>query len=916
VEPLAGDPATLAHAPARPARDRGGPHEALRNYAILDTPPEDLYDRLAATAARLCGAPIALLSFVDDAREWVKAAYGAELGEVDRHRSFGGVAITVSELVVPDASAQEIFAGNPWVASGPRARFYAAVPIATLGGVAIGTLAVLDTRPRDDGARVVESLRSIAPILEGMLERRREVALGGALTCVVDFEGRFIRLSRAWEDLLGYPPEEMVGKPFLEFLHPDDVARSAAEIERWHMGEGTHAFDNRYVTRDGEVRWLSWEAEVVTQEGVLYGLAKDVTEQKKSELALRDSEERYRLLAENATDMIAQHEVDGTFVYVSSASERLLGYAPGELIGRDGYELVHHEDEPSVTDFHHTLLRGADRVRLVFRVRHRDSRWIWVESVGHAIRDQSGRAVGIQTSTRDMTDAKRAMDALQQAEERFRKAFDEGPIGMAIVSLGGSFQRVNRALCEVLGYSAPELLGLAYEDLRHPDSVRAHGVRALLAGETRSLTMEERLVRRDGEPIWISLSVSLMRDADGEPVAYLVQFLDVSERHRAESESRRAREAAERANRAKSQFLARMSHELRTPLNAILGFGQLLQLEELPDEQAESVARMMRGGRHLVEVINDVLDISRIEAGELPIEIRAVRPSVAVEESVMLVAPLASERGMTLRMDLSAADGFVRADHQRLKQVLINLISNAIKYGPEGSEVLVRTSDAAERVRISVSDHGPGVSTEQAERIFEPFERLPEHAAVEGTGLGLALSRNLVRAMGGAIGVRDRPDGPGSEFWVELRAAEQVSEPEPAADGNRAPEPAFPRGEARKLLYIEDSPSNAEFVERMLDLRPSVELVVAGDGESGVDLARRLRPDAILLDMGLPGLDGADVLERLKGDPDTTGIPVVAVSADARPEQERAALAAGAAAFQTKPVDLAAFMRALDQALK
>jgi PAS domain S-box-containing protein len=888
----------------RALRNRERGRDPLSDYAILDTPPEEQYDAVADIAKRLCDAPIALVSFVDDARECVKASSGADLDQVERQRSFGVVTAAADSLVVPDASADERFAGHPWVAHGPRARFYAGVPLRTPGGVAIGTVAVLDTAPRDDGERVGDSLRAAARLVEALLERRREYTLGGALTCVTDFEGRFLRVSTAWEDVLGYPPAEMMRKPFLDFVHPDDVEATARETALRHAGGGTRGWENRYLTRDGEVRWLSWQSRAVPDEEVLYAVAKDVTEQKRSELALRDSERRYRLLAENATDMVGQWDLDARLNYLSSASRTLMGYAPDELVGRYGYELIHPDDHPGVVASHESLLRGAERVRTVFRIRHREGHWVWTESIARILRDDAGAAVGIQTATRDISEAKRQLEALQRAEERFRRTFEEAPIGMAIVGLGGSFERVNGALADLLGYPDQDLIGLSYEDVLRPED-RTKGVaRELLAGSQRTMTVEQRLARRDGSEVWVSLKVSLMRDAGDEPVAFLVQFLDMSERRRAEAEAHRAREAAERANRAKSQFLARMSHELRTPLNAIMGFAQLLELDDLTADQLDSAARIVRGGRHLLEVINDVLDISRIEAGEMPIALAPVDVADAVDETVMLVTPLAADRRIVVRMELATDGVHAKADPQRLKQVLLNLISNAIKYGPEASEVVVRVSAEDRRVRATVIDEGAGPTSEEVARIFEPFERLERHAGIDGTGLGLALSRNLARAMGGDIGVA------GSEFWVELDATDA----KPAEDGDGAA-PAANGTLAGTLLYVEDTASNSALMGRLLEDAPDVELLLAENGAAGLAIARERRTDAIVLDMSLPDIDGLEVLRQLKADPATAEIPVVALSADVAPERETAALAAGAQLYVTKPIELTRFVRALETVL-
>src|SRR4051812_1862484 len=260
---------------AVPGRARSKRREAISDYAILDTPPEEHYDAIAVTAARVAGAPVGIVSFVDREREWVKAAQGATLATVDRRRSFADVAVGDSHeaLVVPDATADHRFAGHPWVTDGPRARFYAAVPLCSLGGAPIGTLAVVDMRPRDDGTQVVDALRPVARVLEEMLEQRRQAELGKAPTCVVDSDMRFVRVSRGFEELLGRPADEIVGRRFIDFVHPDDVERTIAEAGARERPGGFQAFENRYLRPDGELRWVAWSSQAVPEEGVIYAAA-------------------------------------------------------------------------------------------------------------------------------------------------------------------------------------------------------------------------------------------------------------------------------------------------------------------------------------------------------------------------------------------------------------------------------------------------------------------------------------------------------------------------------------------------------------------------------------------------------------------------------------------------------------------
>ena len=379
-------------------------------------------------------------------------------------------------------------------------------------------------------------------------------------------------------------------------------------------------------------------------------------------------------------------------------------------------------------------------------------------------------------------------------------------------------------------------------------------------------------------------------------------------RRRIASENKRA--IAERASRAKNDFLSRMSHELRTPLNSVLGFGQLLQLDPgLGEQRREHVDQIVRGGRHLLELINEVLDISRIENGTLSLSPEPIDLREAVREAVALVRPLAEERAIAVRVDGDYA-GYVLADHQRLKQVLLNLLSNAIKYNRHGGNVEVAAERENGHVRLEVSDTGPGVPPDRLERLFEPFDRLgAEHKGIEGTGLGLALSRSLVEVMGGTLTAANRPVE-GASFAVALPAA-PAPEPTVAAP---AAQPEAVIG-AAKILYVEDNTANFRLVKELLISRRPVEILPAIQGRLGVELARRHEPDLILLDLHLPDMGGELVLAQLKAEPAIARIPVVIVTADATPGRERRLLSAGAFACVTKPFDVPEFLRTVEAAL-
>ncbi len=510
---------------------------------------------------------------------------------------------------------------------------------------------------------------------------------------------------------------------------------------------------------------------------------------------------------------------------------------------------------------------------------------------------------------------------LTESEALFRDAFVHSPLGLALASTDGTWLRVNEALCQIVGYTETELLATNFQTITHPDDLSAdlELLERVLRGEIETYQLDKRYLHRRGQAVWIRLDVSLHRDAaTGEPCYFISQVQDITERRQALAQLHQAKDEAEAASKAKNEFLSRMSHELRTPLNAILGFGQLLELQDLGTTHNQGVGYILTAGRHLLSLINEVLDLSSIESGKFTLTNETVPVSALIDTTLELMRPLASEAGVRIVLERCPATCTILADPRRLKQVLLNLVSNAIKYNHPGGKVTVRCQEGEERMQISVIDTGPGIAAADTGRIFAPFARLPATQEVPGTGLGLSLSKALTEAMGGALTVSSEP-GVGSTFTVELLRVEQ-DEPRPPIFKPIAPatptlhHPAA-AGLRHKVLYIEDDLINLELIERLLTLDQSLSLLTATRGEGGLEIARAEHPDLILLDVHLGDMDGADVLRALRGDPTTAEVPVVVVSADAMGEQIARMRGLGAQAYVTKPIDIDELRRTIDETL-
>jgi PAS domain S-box-containing protein len=512
-----------------------------------------------------------------------------------------------------------------------------------------------------------------------------------------------------------------------------------------------------------------------------------------------------------------------------------------------------------------------------------------------------------------------AAEALRESEERYRSVVSEIEEVIFRTDAAGCWTFLNPAWTHITGFTVEESIGTAMQESAHPDyrPASASEFEGMAQRSADYCRYEILYVTKNGDARWVEVHARASRDAHGALTGTAGVIRDVTERRRADEQLRAARETAEAASNAKSKFLSRMSHELRTPLNAILGFGQLMELEASAPSEIENADQILKAGRHLLSLINEVLDITGIEAGHLHISAEEVRVSEVVDEVVSLITPLTSMHAVHLNVDRAAIGmNYVRADRQRLKQVLLNLVANAVKYNRAEGSVFIRFEEAAEgHARVVVEDSGIGIAPSKMSRLFTPFDRLgAETMGVEGTGLGLALSKGLAEAMGGTLGARSMPNV-GSAFWIELPCAE--SPLSRLTDEHKLPVVAAPADPARRhtVLYVEDNLSNLTLVQRILAPRGDISLIPAMQGGLALDLARVHKPELILLDLHLPDIHGEEVLRQLRQAPDCRDIPVIVLSADATPGQVERLIAAGAHAYITKPLDVRPFVDTLDRVL-
>jgi len=794
-------------------------------------------------------------------------------------------------------------------------------PIRNPAGEVVGAAVI----SRDIGQRVRAERK-----LRESEERFREVFEHAPFgMCVSGPDGRFLQVNAAFCRMVGYSEQELFATVWSELTHPDDLESSLRRMEQLLQDPGGCVeAEKRYIHRSGNVVWGRMRMSIVRDSGgsPQYSVVhiEDITERKRAEEALHESEKRYRVLAhalQSAGECICITDTEDRFLYVNDAFLRTYGYGEDELIGRHVGILRSARSSPEIQDEILPATMAGNWHGELWN-RSKDGREFPISLSTSSVCDEDGQRIALVGIARDITDRKQAEQALRSSEEKFRQLAENmrEVVWMAPMTrneapyASPAYARIWGRTCDSVNQNQ-----MSWMDAVHPDDLEEARRLVTAAVGRGPVEAEFRICVPSGQEKWIHNQAIPIRDQAGQLIRIVGIAEDITERKRYEAELIQAREAADAANRAKSSFLANMSHEIRTPMNGVIGMIQLLLETDLTAEQRRYAQVAHTSGWSLLRLINDILDFSKIEARKVVLENLGFKLCDTVEEVVELLKVQAKAQGLDLHSRVSPGmPAVLRGDAHRLRQVLTNLVGNAIKFTERGKVTVEASLESQEggkaTVRFTVTDTGIGIRQDQAGKLFSRFSQADASTTRKygGAGLGLAICKQLVELMGGTIGVDSR-EGHGSTFWFttvfELGLELAASQPQPAGERVAAPGGAAAVRREFRILVAEDIATNRDLALAQLQKLGYTADAVA-DGAEAVAAVERGGYHAVLMDCQMPVMDGFEATRRIRrsSHPD---IPIVAVTADALTDDRGRCLSEGMDDYLAKPVDLAQLLAVL-----
>lgn len=882
--------------------------QALYKYNILDSFSEEEFDRLTKLASIICGVPIALISLIDKDRQWFKSNIGLDGTETPRDVSFCQYAIMGNTVMeVEDATKDKRFTNNPFVTDDPNIRFYAGHPLIDPDGYALGTLCVIDRETKKLSKEQQEALSLLAEeVVSQIVARQKNVEknklenlfnLSIDLICVAGMDGYFKKVNPAFTTILGWSMEELLSRPVFDFIHPDDVEATRAELAKLGMGEKTIGFEPRFRTTDGRYLLIRWMANPDINTGDIYIIGRYDSEREMWEKNLMVSEEKHRRFFENSLGLMCMHDLDGNFMTINPAGASSVGYTVDELRHKSLFDLV-----PSLAwgglQAYLDEIKTKGSSKGLMKVMHKNGilkTWMYNNIISEGnVKYVIGTAV-------DITERVTLEKELKESNKRFFKVFDNNPVSMMLSNIEtAEIEYVNEVFLETFGFTKEEVIGKTAVDLQIISAEEREKNLAAMKAAGYLRPVEQQFSKKNGDKIWVLTSLETVEF--NESAFILTSFFNIDERKKMEEEMIHAKERAEQAVEAKNSFLANMSHEIRTPMNAIIGYTELLAQSNLDNEQQEHISYVKTAGTNLLAIINDILDFSKIESGKIALESAPFNLKQALKAIYNLLNVRAAEKNLEYNFYLDASlPEYVLGDSVRLNQILVNLIGNAIKFTAKGyvtvSVKKIGEDADSHRLKFSVQDSGIGIPSDKVELIFERFTQANTETTRRfgGTGLGLSIAKSLVELQGGEMHLKSEVDK-GSEFSFELSYKKVDSMAiEPLQEGF-VPQKML---SDLKILLCEDNTLNQKLAKRVIN-KFGFQVEIAGNGKIGIEKLQKERFDLVLMDLQMPEMDGYQAVMAIRKDLNMQ-IPIIAMTAHSLVGEKEKCLEIGMNDYIGKP---------------
>lgn len=939
--------------------------ETLRKLEILDTSDEKDLDDIVRLVATICDTPIALISLVDERRQWFKAKIGVDIQETPREHSFCAQAILQNDLmIVPDALADERFASSPLVAGPMGIRFYAGMPLITTDGYTLGSLCVKDYKPRhlndfqcdalrtlarnvikqielkymarqmDERAHTLEEsnmklailnresrgnlehIKSLQDQLEVRERQYREMVENATdLIYELNIDGYFSFVNPVMERVSGYTREELFAMRYWELVHPDhyDCIVNFYKEQR-KSGKRNTYLEFIMLTKSGEGVWIGQNVNMqftddykVTKVRVI---SRDITTLKNIELKRMESENRFRTLAENAPVGIFQTDVTGACTYVNKRVSEITGMPEEEMLREGWIKAIYPGDLQRVTTMLQEAIAESRGFKIEFRFLNETHGIRWVISEGVPVLDDYGVLSGYIGTTHDITERKQMFQKLRDSEELYRLLSSNTRDMVALYKINESATRtfISPSVKDILGYTSEELVGVSpYENIHPEDEMQVKEILQSVVFSGNSATLEYRMRRKDGSYVWLESHAHPFYDDNGNMTGFQSSSRDISKRKEFEASLKEAKEKAEEATRAKSLFLSMMSHEIRTPMNAIVGLTNLLLQNDPREDQYERLNLLKFSGHNLLTIINDILDFSKIEAGKLVLESININLKKLLSDTVQMLEQRAQEKNISLYMKYdSKLPEFLKGDTVRISQIVTNLLSNAIKFTERGYVELSVKSLGEEKgkykVRFAVKDTGIGIEADKLETIFEHFTQADNDITRRFGGTGLGLT--ITKGLLHLMGSKidlESVPGYGSTFSFVLTM--DKGKDEQVVEASALPG-KFVNDETISVLLVEDNRINQIVALNFLQ-QWGVSVDIANDGFEALAMVTRKSYNMIFMDLQMPGMDGYEASRKIRAmdDPYLKDVPIIALTAAAMTGMRDKVIQNGMNDFISKPFD-------------